>query len=539
MLRVAGISKSYGARPVLTDVSFVLNRGECLGIVAPSGAGKTTLLRILAGQETADHGSVEIGGAAALGYVAQGHHGQRGLTAGQAFPELFAADQQQRELSDIAEAMASDAAPDQMERLNQAYEKVLAALSSAVNADQVEAARRDLALRLVTAGELLDTLSGGEQTKLALLSLVASAPTVLLLDEPGNNLDSVGLAWLTDYVLGFAGVVVLVSHDRALLDDLCTSILALDPHTGRAEMFAGNYSDFANEQALRLDQQWDRYHRQEERRERVEVAINGLKGRALRIENSTIHFHYRKRAAKVARRAVTLQRRLRRELDATTVDKPHALPFRVRADIATGPRAGRRMVAADGLSAGYGEQPLLRDVDLEVGWGERIAITGPNGSGKTTLLRLLMGEVPAQSGRIYRAPGLHAGYLPQQSQLVVERSGRTALDVIRGTVALDEGEARRFLHRFLFTTDQVFTPLSALSYGERRRLELAKLVVEGANLLLLDEPTNHLDIAAREAIEVALEGFEGALVVVSHDRYFIERTASTVLSLRDGKLVVG
>jgi ATP-binding cassette subfamily F protein 3 len=267
----------------------------------------------------------------------------------------------------------------------------------------------------------------------------------------------------------------------------------------------------------------------------VQQAIRDLKGRAQRTENTTIHFHYRKRALKVARRAVTLQRRLEREIDsAEHIDKPVRQPHRVRAAIQEGARAGAQLLTAEGLTLAAGGRTLLQGFDFTIGWGERVVLVGPNGGGKTTLLRTLLGEQPPADGRIRISPGAKPGYLPQRTdEGLMERgeAGRTPLEVIRAAAPLDEGQARRFLHRFLFTTDQVFTPLAKLSYGERRRLHLATLVGMGANLLVLDEPTNHLDIGAREAFESALDDFEGALLVVTHDRYFIERFADRVIEI--------
>jgi ATP-binding cassette subfamily F protein 3 len=317
------------------------------------------------------------------------------------------------------------------------------------------------------------------------------------------------------------------------------TILELDPATGRLEAFAGNYSDYAEEKAWRHEEQWARYRRQQKHERRVEAAIADLKARAQRTENRTINFYFKKRAAKVARRAVTLQRRLQRELDSVAhVDKPIRLPHRVRAEITEGQRAGARMVAAERLGVSAGGRTLLRDVDLVIGWGERIALVGPNGSGKTTLLRTLLGEQPPAAGDLRVAPSVRVGYLPQDGRRAEDAAdGATPLEVIRRATPFAEGEARRFLHRFLFAGDQPLTPIARLSYGERRRLDLARLVVTGANLLLLDEPTNHLDIQSREAFESALDAFEGAVLVVTHDRYFIARYAERVLVIEDGRLV--
>jgi ATP-binding cassette subfamily F protein 3 len=539
VLKVSGITKAFGGRPVLDGVSFVLNDGELGGLIGPSGAGKTTLLRIIAGEERADVGSVLLPPGRRLGYLRQGYAGQETRPLRALFPALFTEQASEDELAALAARMAAEADPDCAAALADAYANALARLEDHAAGDEIEAARRALGLRPVAPDEPIAALSGGEQTKLGLLAVLAARPHVLLLDEPTNNLDIAGLEWLDAFLDRFTGPVLLVSHDRAFLDDHAAAVLELDPATGRLEVFPGGYSDYAEEKARRHAELWARYGRRQRRERRIRQAIGDLKGRAQRTENRTPHFHYRKRAAKVARRAVTLQRRLERERESDEhIDKPVKLPFRVRADIAEGERAGARLIATEGLVLAAGGRTLLSGVDFVIGWGERVALMGPNGSGKTTFLRALLGEHPPAAGGIYRSPAARPGYLPQGSGGMAGDdpavAGATPLEIIRRLIPLAEAEARRFLHRFLFTSDQALTPLARLSYGERRRLDLARLVVAGANLLLLDEPTNHLDIPAREAFEAALESFSGTVLVVSHDRYFVKRFAERVLVIEDG-----
>ena len=541
MIKVSGIAKGFGGRTVLDGVSFVVNAGERAGLVGPSGCGKTTLLRIIAGAEAADAGSVEVLSGLRIGYLRQGYAGAESRAAGEVFPTLFAQRDGEAEVAVLAGRMADETDPARVGALADAYAAALARLESGGAADDVQAGWQELGLRAVAPEQPVGALSGGEQTKLGLLELVASRPDILLLDEPTNNLDIAGLEWLDGYLAAFAGPVLLVSHDRAFLDDHVASVLELDAATGRLEAFAGNYADYAAEKARRHAELWERYGRQQRRERRIQQAIAGLKAKAQRTENRTIHFYFRKRAAKVARRAVTLQHRLQRELKSEEhIEKPVRLPHRVRAEIEQGQRAGARMVAAEGLTLAVAGRTLLRDVDLVIGWGERMVLLGPNGSGKTTLLRAVLGEHPPAGGAVRVGPAVRTGYLPQKAEQPGEDgrrdNGATPLEVIRRTTPLSESEARRFLHRFLFAGDQALTPLDRLSYGERRRLDLARLVVAGANLLLLDEPTNHLDIQSREAFETALEDFAGAMLVVTHDRYFIERFADRVLAIEDGRL---
>lgn len=538
MLRVSNLGISFGGRLIVSGVSFTVNQGDRAGIVGPSGAGKSTLLRLLAGLARPDMGAVESSRGVRIGYLPQGYDGQANCTVVEVFPALFPETGEQ-ELVALAERLGR-AAGAEAEAVEEAYSAALARLADTPDPETLARARAELGVRDVVPDELVGSLSGGEQAKLGLLTLSAERPDVLLLDEPTNNLDVAGLMWLESYLDHFQGAVVIVSHDRALLDDHVSTILEVDGVTGRVEAFAGGYSDYAAEKARRAADQWERYRRQEERRERIERSISGLKTRAQRTENRTIDFYYRKRALKVARRAVTLQARLQRELNSEErVEKPVVLPHRLIATLPPGERAGDRMLAAEGLTIGVGGRELARDLSFEVGWGDRLAIVGPNGGGKTTLIETLLGIREPLGGRVVRAPSTRPGYLPQRTDTAARHGdGTTPLEVIRLAAPLTEADARRFLHRFLFTSDAVFTPLPRLSYGERRRLDLARLVAAGANLLVLDEPTNHLDIRAREAFEAALDQYDGAVVAVTHDRYFVERFASRILALEDGRVVL-
>jgi ATP-binding cassette subfamily F protein 3 len=399
-----------------------------------------------------------------------------------------------------------------------------------------EAAWRELGLRPIAPDERVDALSGGEQTKLGLIAVVASQPAVLLLDEPTNNLDLPALAWLDRYLEAFRGPVLLVSHDRALLDEHASKIIEIDGATGRAETFAGGYEVYAAEKARRHADLWDRYRRQQERERKVRREIRAIKQTAMGREKRSQNDFYRRKAKKIARRGVVLERRLERELNAEErIEKPVKRAYQVKADMAPMGRSGDRMLSASGITLSVPGRDLLCETTLTVGWGERVVIVGSNGSGKTTLLRALLGAHSADQGDVRLSPSARPGYLPQTERASDSGDHRTPVDAVRA-LGLSETEARRFLHRFLFSGDGALTPIARLSYGERRRLALARLVLDGANLLLLDEPTNHLDIPSREAFEAALDAYEGAMLAVTHDRYFIERFAQRVLTIDDGRL---
>ena len=553
MLKVSNLSKSFGGRSVLAGVSFVVNDGEVAGLVGPNGAGKTTLLNIIAGALAADSGSAVTTGA--LGYLRQGQATVASRAAAEVFPRAFALDRRSARLEKLAAALGRASASE--------YDAVAREYDRAVQEEAVgqpitlASAWQDLALRPIAPDERVGTLSGGEQTKLGLLDVLASRPEVLLLDEPTNNLDLPSLEWLDAFLDKFHGPVLIVSHDRALLDDHATQILDLDARTGGIAFYAGHYTAYAEEKARREAELWARYRRQQEREQQLEREIRSIGDTARRRERISQNDYYRGRNKKFARRGVMLRRRLERETAADGhLDRPQTREYRVKADLAPSARGGDRMLFAEAITLEAGGRTLLHRVSLTIAWGERVVLTGANGSGKTTLLRALAGAHQPYAGRTGASPSAVIGYLPQGEAIDV-RSGATPVDttpvdtapmdttpvdttpvdVIRAASTLSETEARRFLHRFLFSGDGALTPVDRLSYGERRRLSLATLVLGGANILLLDEPTNHRDIPSREAFEQALDSYAGAMLAVTHDRYFIERFADRILRLEGGRLI--
>ncbi len=536
MFQAHGISKRFAARPIINGLSFVVNAGERLGVVGPNGCGKTTLLRIMAGVEPTDEGSVTATGSA-VGYLPQGYADRTADTVGEVFPGAFASSIVEARVERLSAALANASDPVVAEALSEEYSSALLGLAEASSRGGPRDVWRVLQLRAIVPNELLGTLSGGEQTKLGLIDLVAAQPTALLLDEPTNNLDIDAIAWLDAYLRAFAGAVILVSHDRALLDDHATSTLELDPATGTGEVFAGDYTTWVAEKARRADEAWTRYRTQQARERRVMQEVRDIKATAARRERGSRNDFYRRKAKKVARRGVVLERRLTRELDAERLDKPLRRAYALKTALAPAARSGDRMLGASSLTIAAGGRTLLADAELQIGWGERIVLLGANGVGKTSLLRVLAGEARAQRGDVRLSPSTRIGYLPQNEHMDDGAHGdQTPLAVVRAASELSETEARRFLHRFLFSGDDALRPAARLSYGERRRLALALVVLSGANLLLLDEPTNHLDLPSREAFESALEQYEGAMLCVTHDRYFINRFAQRLLVIDEGRL---
>ena len=322
------------------------------------------------------------------------------------------------------------------------------------------------------------------------------------------------------------------------MNALLHQVLVLQPNGGTGELFTGTYSDWVEQDERRRATEWEQYRRQRREERRMRDAISAAESRARGIEQSTIHFHWRKRAAKVARRVVTLKSRLEREhARGERVDRPSHQPATLHADFAASERSASRLVAVDGLSLSIGGRSLLKDASFDLRRGERVVLVGENGTGKTTLLRALLQQHPADDGTIDRAASAQLGWLPQDDQsLLPDDPSISAVDYLRDAAAMSEREAFDQLHRFLFSHDTARTAVDRLSPGELRRLALARLTLGGSNLLLLDEPTNHLDLPAREAFEQALTRFDGAALVVTHDRYFIDRFADAVLEIEGTRL---
>ena len=527
MLQVSGVSKRYGASQVLSHVSFIVNPGERVGLIGPNGCGKTTLLKIIAGDEYADEGSVALSPPhATLGYLQQGLEYSVGdtiesamISAVPGLPDI------QARLRHLELAM-SDAGPTMLDGLVAEYGRAQADLERLGGyeiAHRMRAILDGLGLGQDVSTQV-EHLSGGQKTRLGLARLLLVDPDLLLLDEPTNHLDVAALELLEGFLGRYDGAAIVVSHDRTFLDNSVSRVLELDPLTHTIVEYVGGYTDYAEAKDRELDEQWRAYRDQQDRIERYERVIGGLSGKAQRIENTTIHFHWRKQALKIARRAVTQRRRLERMLAAEDrIEKPKPT-WQIRLEFSEATPSGKEVVQLFDLSMAYGDHLLFRDVNLALGQGERIVLAGPNGSGKTTLLKLIAGQLAPTSGGVRLGANVRLGFYSQEQENLAADS--TPLEEIRRCAACSETEARGFLHYFLFSGDQVFSQVADLSFGERARLAMAKLVAQGCNLLLLDEPINHLDIPSRESFERAMADYTGTVLAVVHDRYFVEGFAS-------------
>jgi ATP-binding cassette, subfamily F, member 3 len=518
VLTVNDLAKFFGPDEIFRDVSFQVADREHVALVGVNGAGKSTLLRIIAGVDAASEGEIAVARGARVAVLAQEPRFESQRTVRQeaqlAFDEALTALARMRELEHAMQSASGDA----LDQLFAEYERLSLHFEVAGGFD-VEHRTDEVLMGLGFSSEQMDepvrTLSGGQKTRIALAKALLADPDLLLLDEPTNHLDLGMLDWLEGFLGSWRGAFLVVSHDRYFLDRVTSR--TLDLSFGRLEDYPAPYGRYLLLRAERRARQLQEYEEQRELIERTEEFIRRYK------------------AGQRSREAKGRQTRLDR---LERLDRPQehaALTLRVQPTV----RSGRDVLTSSPLRVGYsgshGERFLVSTPELRVERGDRVAIIGQNGSGKSTLLRTIVGELRPLSGRVGFGTNAKVGYYAQGHEgLPAEGS---PLSILVGSQPMGEEAARTYLARFLFQGDEVHRPVSALSGGERSRLALACLLVEGANLLILDEPTNHLDIQSRETLEEMLTAYDGTVVFVSHDRFFIDRVATRVWDIAEGKLV--
>jgi ATP-binding cassette, subfamily F, member 3 len=535
MLTAHQVSKSFGINSILEGVSFSINAGERVGLIGPNGSGKTTLLRILAGIELPDQGSVTLARSdLRIGYLEQGYEPQPAQTIAQVIAAAGASPQEA--LAQLERLAAELALNPHDPNLQSAYDAALYELQVAHHAN-TDAILDSLGLSHLPPDTPVSILSGGQQTRLALARVLLQDPHLLLLDEPTNHLDIAMLEWLEGWLASFRGAALVVSHDRTFLDRTVNCILDLDPETHGVSQYEGNYTDYVEQYLSNRERQMQAYKDQVDEIRRLRQDIARTKQHSLQVELTTSSRQpgVRRYAKKVAKKALAREKKLDRFLNSDDrVQKPKE-SWRMKLDFDDPLHLGRDIFSAENLSVGYqGYSPLLVDLNLSMRAGQRIVLTGPNGQGKTTLLRTIAGVIPPLTGQVHVGQSVRLGYMTQDQTL--PDAGSTPVEIIQNLAPINETDARTFLHYFLFSGDDALRTVELLSYGERARLALAVLVVQGCNFLLLDEPINHLDIPSRARFEQALAQFQGAVLAVVHDRYFIERFAAEMWLVDDRSL---
>ena len=540
MLTAHNISKSYDFHQILNNINFNVNQSERVGLVGPNGCGKSTLLRILSGEERADAGHISCTpGNLRVGYLTQGFEPHPEETV-RSLIQKSSGDPEtlEDELVRLSNALAEQ--PNNTE-FQLAYDQILYRMQQPSLAGRASTILTALGLDTVPNDQPAELLSGGQKTRLALALILISDPQLLLLDEPTNHLDIKMLEWLEDWLQSFQGAALIVSHDRAFLDRTVTRILDLNQRTHTIKSYPGTYSDYIEAITTEHQKNWQAYNDQMAEVRRMKRDITRTRAQAERTEReaSSIRIGGEKMklkgykdyqqgiAKKVARKAKAREKKLDRYLESNDrIEKPTA-GWQVKLDFKNPAHLGKEVLALKDLDVGYNKElPLLLNLNLYLQANQRIAFTGPNGSGKTTLLKTIAGKIPPLNGYVRLGSTVKFGYMAQEQENLDPELN--ALETIQSVAPFNQTETRNFLHYYLFSGDDPLRPIKQLSYGERSRLMLASLVSQGCNFLLLDEPINHLDIPSREQFENALRRFEGTVLAVVHDRYFIQEYATEV-----------
>ena len=510
-MKVIGLAKAFGVNEIFHDVTFEVRRGERAGLVGANGAGKTTLMRCLLGEEEADAGTVQLDDGAAIGYVEQ----QAAFGEGTLYEEFRRAFQDVIDLGEKKRALEQEIAASADEERLALYGRVVDEFEH-LGGYSFESRIRRVAFGLGFTEEEFSKdvrhFSGGQRTRICLAKALLREPDFLFLDEPTNHLDIKMIEWLEGFLAEYAGGVLIISHDRFFLDRVATHIL--DLAGGTVTAYAGNYTYFQKVHDERRKSLLAAYEKQQEHIRRTEEYIRRYRAGV---------------KAKQARGRESQLRRLERIVVPAEKASFSYFAFHPPAECA------ERVAELEDVTFAFGARAVFSHLSLLVRKGDGIAIVGPNGAGKTTLLRVLLGELTAQAGRVKIGSRVKIGYFSQQHEGLNPEN--TLVGELNCEFGIAEEEARKYLGAFLFHGDEVFRRIGDLSGGEQARLAFLKLMLTGANFLVLDEPTNHLDIPAREAVEEALMAFPGTFIVVSHDRYFLDKVANTTAELADGTLV--
>ncbi len=506
---VNNVTKSFGGNTIFENISLEIKNGERVGLVGRNGSGKTTIFGLLTGMESLDAGAIHMKKGTRIGHVAQIPKFDEAMTVYDVLSSAFKVEKElEKEMHALEKNMAVEQEQSALEKLMERYgfiqEKFAFLGGYEIEANIMKVANglqvTDLFSRVFTE------LSGGEQTKVSLAYMLLQKPDLLLLDEPTNHLDLFAVEWLEQFLKEYTGTVMVISHDRYFLDEVVTKIFDLED--GEIHVYHTNYSQFVEEKEERLLQEFQAYQEQQKKIKKMKEAIKRLREWANQANPPNEGLH--KRARNMERALERIEKLKRPILER----KQMGLQFEGQE------RSGKDVVVMKEVSKGFAGRPLFEQANLHVRFQERAAIVGRNGTGKTTLLKLLLEEINPDVGEIRIGSSVKIGYLSQHTYGNVKSN---VLEAFREYVAVTEGEARHILAKFLFYGPAVFKKVTQLSGGEKMRLRLAQLMYQDINFLILDEPTNHLDIESREVLEEALEQYNGTILAVSHDRYFLNK----------------
>lgn len=527
ILSASNITKAYGVDIILDKVSFSLNAGEKVGIIGDNGAGKSTLMKILAGVMPYEEGDIFKPADAKIGYLAQSDNfDSQGTLIGEVNAIFEPIEQMGTQLLEISTKIEEEGKKGnslETKKLLETYDKLLHQYERAGGysyKSEIVGVLSSMAFTENQYNKKISELSGGEKTRLALACLLLKKPDILFLDEPTNHLDIGTLKWLEQYIRAYTGSVVMITHDRYFLDQTVSRIFEVENH--KVYSYEGTYSNFVAAKKLRLLSEERKYEQNQKEIERQEEMIRRFKGHG---------------TEKLAKRAASREKKLAK---MERIEKPSAQKASVKMEFFQNFQSGNDVIAAEGLSKcfGFGDerQYLFSDVSFDIKRGERVCIVGANGIGKTTLLKIIMQEIRQDTGRIKIGHNVEFAYYDQEQQTLNPKN--TVFDEMKDAYRLyTDSKMRGMLGRFLFSNDTVFLEVGSLSGGEKARLALLKLMLSGANVLVLDEPTNHLDISSKEVFEEALNDYEGTVIAVSHDRYFLNKVATRIVELKSDGIV--
>lgn len=516
ILSANNINKSYGLDVILDDVSFNINKDDKVGIIGANGEGKSTLLNILTGSLTKDSGEIFLRSGVKIGYLRQEDSFNSEETLLDVLENTFSdVKKLEEEINDLTKRIDETADPKDIEKLLELQSK-FEDLGGYTYKSEIKGIVKSMGFSEEEFNKSIALFSGGERTRVKLIKLLLEKPDILLLDEPTNHLDIKTLRWLENYLLQYKGTIIVVSHDRYFLDKIVNRIFEIRRH--KLTMYDGNYTEYVEKRRIKREIELKEYLNQQKEIKRQEDMIR------IMMEHNTEHLV--KRAQSRMKRLDMIDRLEKPENELKTINFSFNEEF----------ESGNDVLHIENLSKRYGTRELFNNVNLDIKRGERICIVGDNGIGKTTLLKIILQEESKNSGEIKLGHNVKFGYYDQGQLLLNEEN--TLLNELKDEfIMYSDTEMRKILGRFLFTGDDVFLKIKDLSGGEKARLSLCKLMLSGSNTLLLDEPTNHLDIDSKEIFEEELLNFDGTLIIVSHDRYFLKKIPSRIVELTENGLV--